>query len=183
MTANAGRPDLDRLVRAQHIPTDEPVFLLRGRDPAAAAAVRAWAVAYYALGGWHAVIEEALQQADRLEAWADKQLPAADHLAEHERKQLEYQFSRRAWRATQTLPPTQAALLLAEKRGYDAAFSRARAVGLSIDEAWGHLVTKNGNEPDDHPDMALITREELAAYMSMAADLVAIPGGREAARG
>jgi hypothetical protein len=185
MTANAGRPDLDRLVRAQHIPQAEPVFLTRGRDPAAPAAVRAWAVAYYALGGEAAVIEEALQQADRLEAWPEKQLPGADHLQEHERKQLEYQFSRRAYRAAQEPAPSQTAILLAERRGYDVAFSRARSVGLKIDEAWTHLMSHNGLEPEDHPDMALITRDELAAYMSMAADLVVVPGtgAGEAERG
>ncbi len=126
MSANAGRPDLDRLVVAKHIGGDEPVFLLRARDPAAATAVRAWAAAYVALGGETAVAEEALQQADAMDAWLSKRLPDDAHLQDHERLQLRYQFGRRAWRARDGDAPTGTALILAERRGWDAAMAQVR---------------------------------------------------------
>ena len=49
--------DLDILIRAAHVPAAEPRFLLRGRDPAAAGAVRAWASSAAQLGVPVAVIE------------------------------------------------------------------------------------------------------------------------------
>lgn len=125
MSANAGRQDLDHLLRAKHIPDDEPIFHTRGRDPAAAASVRAWAARAFELGVPIAVIEQALQQADALEAWPVKRLPDGDHLSEDERKQLEYQFRRRAWRA-RAAAPDETAIMLAEQRGYDAAIAKLR---------------------------------------------------------
>lgn len=47
------------------IPDDEPVFLLRGQDPAAAEAVRAYAQAWVRVGGDEKV-------AVRIAAWADE---------------------------------------------------------------------------------------------------------------
>ena len=125
---NAGRPDLDRLVRASHIDAREPVFLLRARDPAAAKAVRAWAVIAHTFGVPPAVIEEALAQADAMDAWPEKQVPAADHLSADERLQLEYRLDRRAWRARLADIHTSADIVLAERRGWAAAVARMRAL-------------------------------------------------------
>lgn len=126
MSANAGRPDLDVLLRAPHIPAGEPIFYLRGRDPAAAAGVLRWAQTSFELGTPAAVIEQGLQQGDAISAWPDKQLPGANHLKPHELLQLEYQLSRRAWRARDDGGPTEIALMLAEQRGYARAMSELR---------------------------------------------------------
>ena len=134
--ANFGRPDLDHLVKAAHVPAGEPKFLLRGRDPAAAGAVRAWASLARELGVTLAVIEQALVQADAMDAWAPKRLPDAEHLTEPERKQLEYQHDRRAWRAHVVAHEDRLAdlaVLLAERRGWRAAMAHVR-LGRPIEE-------------------------------------------------
>jgi hypothetical protein len=51
------------------IPIDEPVFLLRASDQAAAGAVRAWAHIHRLNGGSDIVYESAMRQADAMEAW------------------------------------------------------------------------------------------------------------------
>jgi hypothetical protein len=136
MTADFGRPDLDLLVRARHIPDGEPKFLLRARDPAAAAAVRAWAAAFQSLGGELAVVEQALRQADAMDGWPEKVLPDGHHLQEHERLQLRYALSRRAWRSRPLdTPPVE--ILLAEQRGWDAAVGKMRHGGLKVVLAGG----------------------------------------------
>jgi hypothetical protein len=138
MTANAGRPDLDHLIVAKHIPNEEPKFLLRARDPAAATAIRAWASAYLALGGDQAVAEQALQQADAMDAWLRKEMPGTGHLEENEARQLRYQFSRRAWRARDGEAPDESAIALAERRGWDAAMAGQRAQQRTVGspDAW-----------------------------------------------
>ena len=125
MTANAGRPDLDHLLKASHVPAGEPVFLLRGRDPAAFDGVIGWASKAHALGVPIAVIEQGLMQADALAAWTPKLLPGADHLTADEVKQLIFQHGRRAWKA-RDLDGEDLAIMLAERRGYDLALSRVR---------------------------------------------------------
>jgi hypothetical protein len=132
MTVNAGREDLDHLISAKHIPNEEPKFLLRARDPAAAGGVRAWASVAKALGVPIAVIEQALTQADRMDAWPHKQLPDAGHLTAPERLQLEFRHSRRAWRANLETGPDVSrdeAILLAERRGWNEAMAHIRAGG------------------------------------------------------
>ncbi len=52
------------------IPSEEPVFLLRGQDQTAAAAVRAYAYIHRTNGGSDTVYLAAMRQADRMEAWA-----------------------------------------------------------------------------------------------------------------
>lgn len=65
-----GRLDYQRIQDpAEIIPVDEPVFLLRGQDPAAASAVRAWAVIARALGSPEHVCASAERQADEMERW------------------------------------------------------------------------------------------------------------------
>jgi hypothetical protein len=51
------------------IPPDEPVFLLRASDQAAAAAVRAWAHIHRLNGGSDLAYASAMKQADAMEAW------------------------------------------------------------------------------------------------------------------
>jgi hypothetical protein len=131
MTANAGRPDLDLLLRAQHIPAGEPIFYLRARDPAAEAGVRAWAAKAFELGAPAAIIEQGLQQGDAITAWPEKRLPNTRHLDPHEILQLEYQLRRRAWRARDDGGPSETAILLAEQRGYARALSELRRGGSS----------------------------------------------------
>lgn len=64
------RPDYDRIQDpANKIPADEPVFLLRGQDKAAPAAVRAYANALEALGGDPVLVLLSHQQADAMELW------------------------------------------------------------------------------------------------------------------
>lgn len=92
-----GRPDFDQMVKIASVPSDEPVFLLRARDIAAAPAVRAWAALAMEAGAPVSVIEQALQQADRMEAWAVKKVPDEDHIEPTERKRLAHQLRRRLW--------------------------------------------------------------------------------------
>ncbi len=54
------------------IPDDEPVFLIRGQDPAAPAAVRAWAKAAADLGTDYDVVARVYQWADEMEEWAER---------------------------------------------------------------------------------------------------------------
>ena len=51
------------------IPEDEPVFLIRGKDRAGPAALRAWAKEAKAVGAHGNIVGRALTQADRMEAW------------------------------------------------------------------------------------------------------------------
>ena len=104
-----------------------PNFQVIARDPGGSYAVRAWAVKAMQLGVPVAVVEEALQRADLMDAHPVKRLPDADHLTEAERLQLEYQFDCRAWRARETEPDV--AIMLAERRGYAAAKAEARRHG------------------------------------------------------
>lgn len=121
---NLGRADLDHLVRAAHISPGEPLFYVRARDPAAGAAITGWIMAAHGLGAPPALLEQAFQRLDAFERWPTKRLPDADHLGEAERCQLEYQLGRRAWAARLDLPAAQ--ILLAERRGWDAAMSSLR---------------------------------------------------------
>lgn len=57
------------------IGTNEPVFLLRAKDQAAAATVRCWAAIAEALGARSDIVESALHQAELMEAWTPNQVP------------------------------------------------------------------------------------------------------------
>jgi len=92
-----GRGDFDRMVKISSVPSDEPVFLIRAQDAVSADAVRAWATLAAEAGAPMAVIEQALQQADRMAAWPVKKIADDKHLADHERKQLAWQLMRRLW--------------------------------------------------------------------------------------
>lgn len=54
------------------LPPDEPVFLLRGQDVGAPAAVRFWAREAKKQGADEDTIKAALQVADDLEAWSTR---------------------------------------------------------------------------------------------------------------
>lgn len=94
---DTGRPDLNAMVKVASIGGDEPTFILRGKDPCAAGAVRAWAALAAIAGVPPATLEGALRQADRMAAWPVKKLPGDDHLEAPERQQLEYEHRRRLW--------------------------------------------------------------------------------------
>jgi hypothetical protein len=127
MTANAGRADLDQLIRISHVPADEPTFYLRARDPAAFDGIVAYAAKARKLGVPIAVVEQSLMRSDAFAAFGPKVLPDAEHLTDAERKQLEYQHSRRAWRARTDWPPAETlTVALAERRGWDAAMAAVR---------------------------------------------------------
>jgi hypothetical protein len=57
------------------IPANEPVFLLRAKDRAAADTVRFWANLVREMGGAPEMVEAALLQADKMEEWYPQQVP------------------------------------------------------------------------------------------------------------
>lgn len=59
----------------RRIPANEPVFLLRGQDQFAAAAVRHWAGLVEAGGGDPEIIGTARAHADKMDAWPSKKVP------------------------------------------------------------------------------------------------------------
>ncbi|MET3665949.1 hypothetical protein [Caulobacter sp. 1776] len=124
MNDNAGRHDYDQLVRFRQIQPGEPYFLIRGQDAVAGDAVRAWASLARTAGAPSAIVEQALQQADRLDAWPTKKTPDADHLTDAEQKQLAYALSRRAWHAREDSADVK--VMLAEERAISAALGRLR---------------------------------------------------------
>lgn len=52
------------------IPADEPVFLIRGQDPASRPALRAWATATEMLGGDPELVRRVREWADHMDCWA-----------------------------------------------------------------------------------------------------------------
>lgn len=73
--------------------------------------------------------------------------------------------------------PTEAAIKEIREMAHDArqalstqaAYPTGAGEGLSISDAWQDLVDKDDRtSPEEYPDMALITREELADYMQAA---------------
>ena len=121
-----GRADYDQLFRTKHIPPDEPVFIIRARDALSAPAVRAYAALAAAAGADAALVELALQAADRMAAHPHPRLPDVDHLTEAERLQLAYRLERRAWAAGAAVPSLEAEL--AERRG----FARGRRLARQL---------------------------------------------------
>lgn len=121
----AGRPDYDQLIEFRQAKSPgEPYFVIFAHDGLSAAAVRAWAALAHEAGVPIAQVESALQQADAMDAWADKRLPNADHLTAKQQQQLTYQFGRRAWRAREDSHDTR--IMFAEERAIAAALGRVR---------------------------------------------------------
>ena len=127
----AGRADYNSLIRFNQVDPGEPVFMIRGKDALAAAAVRGWAALAFDAGVAPAVVEAALVQADLLEHYGPKKLPDAEHLAPQEAQQLEFELSRRAWNANL---PRSADTLLAERRGFDAAGGLNRTMQSALQQ-------------------------------------------------
>jgi hypothetical protein len=141
MNANAQpNTDLGYLLKAVRIGAEEPLAYLRGRDPAAVAGMHGWAAKAHELGVSIAVIEQALQEADAMEAFGPKALPSDGHLTENERKQLIYQHSRRAWNAREDAADPR--ILLAEERALDACMARLRPILRALAE--GAIRTDDG---------------------------------------
>lgn len=70
------RADYDRIQDpAGLIPVEEPVFLLRGQDRNAAAAVRVWAKLVEDEGGSPEIVAAARDHADKMDAWPKKKTP------------------------------------------------------------------------------------------------------------
>lgn len=123
---NTGRADYDAMFRFRQLAPGEPSFLIRGRDQLSGPAARAWAALAQAAGVSPAVVESALQQADALDAWADKHLPDVSHLTKDEVLQLTFKLERRAWEARSDSADPR--LMLAEERALQQAMGRLRPV-------------------------------------------------------
>ena len=68
------REDYNRIQDPENIiPEHEPVFLLRGKDAAAPAAIEAWCKAAKKLGAADNIIEAAQAQADKMRVWQIEQ--------------------------------------------------------------------------------------------------------------
>lgn len=68
------REDYDRIQDPRGlIPEDEPVFLLRGQDRAAPAAIEAWIQEAQAQGAEQDILQKAQDQITRMIAWQDEQ--------------------------------------------------------------------------------------------------------------
>ncbi|MDB5447608.1 MAG: hypothetical protein JWQ97_2925 [Phenylobacterium sp.] len=126
---DAGRSDYNASARFTQLQPGEPYFLIRGRDALAGPAVRAWAaLAHHQLAPM-AIVEQALQQADAMDAWPDKHLPDASHLSDDEVLQLAFQLERRAWHARADSADPK--IMLAEERAIGVVMGRLRPV-LSV---------------------------------------------------
>ena len=123
-SAVTGRDDYDQIVRIGGIQRDEPTFILKAGDIVAADTVRAWTALAHAKGCPAEVLELALQQADRMEAWPDRKAPDGPDLGETDRLQLRYQFERRAWRARAQTPTPD--LAMAEQLGVSSVVGKLR---------------------------------------------------------
>jgi hypothetical protein len=167
---NSGRDDYDQLFKAQHLKPGESTFVIRAQDSVSADAVRAYASLLYracdekTLPSRIPLIESALQQADRLDAWAEKKLPDADHLKPDQAQQLTYHFGRRAWSAAPDCADLR--MMFAEERALATAFSRLRPLLKQLFErltpnddgsfTYEPLRTKDGLPIQDHcPIIAL----------------------------
>jgi hypothetical protein len=61
--------------RLRLIPSDEPLFLIRGQDVVAGEAVRHWASLAAAAGASPAIVKAANAQAGRMDEWKVKKVP------------------------------------------------------------------------------------------------------------
>lgn len=107
-----GRTDLDAMLKVSSIPATEPVFVIRAQDSSSGDTVRSWAGHARSRGAPAEVLEQALQQADRMDAWPIKKVPDSEHLVEHQAQNLRYEFQRRCARNGEDL-----ALATAVERG------------------------------------------------------------------
>lgn len=76
------RSDYDRIQDPSgKIPADEPVFVLRGQDPAAPATLRYWAIRNEKEGGDPALTMATLAHARKMEEW-QRNMKAEPHAAD-----------------------------------------------------------------------------------------------------
>ncbi len=135
----SGREDYDAAMSFQGMAPGEPWFLLKGHDLVAARVVRAYAAAIAEEGADPAMVESALQLADKIDAFPDKRLVDADHLTPPAAAQLRYQFGRRAQLAAGDAE-RDVGILLAEERAHLVLISRLRPTlrtlfeGLTMDD-------------------------------------------------
>lgn len=117
----SGRPDYDARLSMNMLMAGEPWFLVKGHDPAFAAAVRAYAAEIHRLSGPLENVESALQLADKGERFQPKRMPDSVRDDENERKQLRYQLSQRlrftgiTGRAPELIEAAQCAAFTLEK--------------------------------------------------------------------
>jgi len=139
-----GRDDLDHRLHLSSIPAEEPTFFLRGRDSEASATLRAYAALIAKAGADPAVVEQALQQADRMDAYPEKRLVNAGHLTEAERKNLAAELARRAWNWALEAVPSEREFLAYQIGRHDMT-GRLHAARAQIDAAIDALT---GEKPD-----------------------------------
>jgi hypothetical protein len=174
MSQRTSRADLDAMIKISSVPADEPVWLTRAQDIVSGDHVRGWVALAHARGVDVAVLEQALRQADRMDAWPVKKRPEADHLAPDDRKALSHAFSRRAWRdhldkaGVPLVPDFRTAL--AERRGYDEATGVIRALRRALEVSavaleWQIAATAPGGvfQDADHHAALLTQRDGLVA--------------------
>jgi hypothetical protein len=129
----AGRADYDQIVDFKGVAPGEPIFMIRGQDAVAGDTVRAW-VMLASAGAPPALLEQALRQADRLDAWPTKKTPDADHLTPDEQKNLVYCLRRRAWNAREDVLDLR--IFLAEQRAQSEVAARLAKLAMALfDEA------------------------------------------------
>lgn len=154
-----GRADLDHRLKISSVPVDAPTFFIREHDDVIAQTIRAYVGFQAALGAPPAVLEQALQQADRAEAWPVKKRLDADHLTEAAAKQLEYELGRRVWRWASSLELPTETDFLANRVGFEEAAGRARHAASLIDAGMDLLFKP---EPNLEAAMILIDKARAA---------------------
>jgi hypothetical protein len=90
-----GREDYEGAGKQSAIHEREPTFILRAQDDGAQATIEFWCRWQLVHGAPPAVIEQALQQADRMAAWPIKKVVDADHLSPEQLAALEAAFAER----------------------------------------------------------------------------------------
>lgn len=130
----SGREDYDQLVKVQTLGPGEPFFLVRAQDALSAALVRAYAELLFNAGGSPALVESALQLADRMDAYRPKKLPDADHMSPAEQTRQAWALEQRAWRARDDVADPKR-MLLAQQRGWTDGFNLGVRRGLERADA------------------------------------------------
>jgi hypothetical protein len=133
MPASAGRADYSAMIKISTIPADEPIFPLRAQDENGADTVRDWVTRSARAGVSTATLEQAMRQADAMDAWPTKKLPDDGHLTGHERKQLAFAYQRRAWNAR--MDSLDVRVALAQERGWSEAQGVIRALLTALQAA------------------------------------------------
>lgn len=124
--STSGREDYDAAISISGMEPGEPFFLIKGHDVAASEAIRAYAHALFRREADHAMVESALQAADRIAAYPSKRLANTDHMTSPQVAQLRYQFGRRAQSASNAVE-ADVSLMLAETRAQQIIMSRLRS--------------------------------------------------------